>query len=123
MYQVFGASVLLVKEQIDFSKRGYFKLTFRYLPSNYIFIIENEIRLFNIFIYDEEGANISLYRIEEYNNNLDDMKNINYAINLLFNVLREDKFFLYLKKDGKYYKKTSAGTFVIKNMLEELYGR
>ena len=125
MSRIFGETIVLENEKNNFKQRGYFQLNYKYSKNNcnYTISIENEIRLFNIFISDREEAKISLFRIHNHNNNLDDLKNITHSLNLLFNVLEENNFTLYFSKDGKYYKKTPQGVFRVKNMIEELYGK
>lgn len=99
--------------------RGYFKLSYRYLPHNYKIIIENEIRTFDIEIEDEQKASNSLYRIEKYNNSLDE-KNIIDSLYLLKDVLERNDFNFYLYKDNKLYRKNDEGLQRIKDLKELL---
>lgn len=101
---IFTNSIILEDICCDFPHRGYFKIIYRYLPSNYSIIVENEMMRFNIRIKDEEGANNFLYGIEKHDTTLE-YKNIKSAVFLLKRVLAEDKFVMYLYKDKKLYEK------------------
>lgn len=101
---IFVDNVILEDVCCQFSSRGYFKIVYKYVPSNYSITIENEMRLFNIKIEDEEGASTHLNRIEKYDGNLTS-KNIRLAVLLLRKVLLADNFFLYIYGDEIIYRK------------------
>lgn len=101
---IFEDDVILDEVYCRFSSRGYFKITYKYVPLNYSIIIENERRCFNIRIWDEEGAKNNLYGIEKYDGQLE-YKNIKLAVCLLKKVLLENNFPLHICKEGKLYRK------------------
>lgn len=104
LIETFGEDMLAETRKCDFEHRGYFKLTYSYLPYNYKIVIENEVRTFDIVIEDEQKASNSLYRIKQYNNILDE-KNIIESLYLLKHVLERNNFNLYLHKGNKSYRK------------------
>ena len=85
-------------------------------------MVENEIRTFDITIFDVEQASNSLYRICKFNNQLN-TECIEEAINLLKSVLSKNEFNLYFHKDGKLYKKNAEGIKRVKDMKELLNER
>ncbi|MCY7192742.1 hypothetical protein [Streptococcus gallolyticus] len=123
MNEIFRDLIIFDSEIIKFSKKGYFKLTYKYLPLEYTIIIENQGRNFTVEIRDSEGANTWLNRENPYDSNIDDLENIEIAVNNLSYILTKNNFKLYISKDGKWYRKDSNGYTRIKNMIEELYGK
>ena len=63
--------------------------------------------VFDIYISDDEGARSSLYRIKKYNAETNE-SNIENAINLLKEVLINDKLDLLVTKGSKVYKKKNG---------------
>ena len=63
-------------------------MEYKYFPNNYIIVIENELRTFDITILDEELASNSLYRINKFKNQLN-TECIEDAIFLLKTVLQK----------------------------------
>lgn len=117
---IFGADMEQLVKSCVFKNRGLFRLSYKYIPLNYIITIENEFRAFSILIEDEEGASTFLYRIKKYDSNLGN-NNIKNAIILLKTILQENNFNLYFEKDKKYYRKNKEGIKRIKDkdMWEE----
>ncbi len=123
MSRIFGDTIVLENEKLNFKQRGYFKIFYKYLREEYTIIIENEYRSLNFYINDKDGARTTLYNIQKYDSSIDSLQNISIMVNLLSNTLEKNNFTLYFSKDGKYYKKTPQGIFRVKNMIEELYGK
>lgn len=119
--KIFDSNMVSISKECNFSYRGVFKLSYKYMPNNYKIIIENEFRTFDIIIQDAEGASNVLYRIEHYHNNLNE-KNITEAIVLLKKVLEEDNFNFYFHVGNKLYRKNSQGVKRVKDIKELLNG-
>lgn len=83
---------------------GYFQLKYDYLPNNYQIVIENELRVFSIMIYDSFKACSPLQRISRFNNQLNAV-NIESALYVLKEVLEVNDFNLYFSKCNKLYTK------------------
>lgn len=101
---IFVDDVVLEEICCQFSSRGYFKIAYKYVPSNYSIIIENEMRLFNIEIEDEEGASTHLNRIRKHDGSLNP-RNIKNVLLLLKKVLRKNNFPFYIYEEDKIYRK------------------
>ena len=82
-------------------------------------MVENEIRTFDITIFDVEQASNSLYRICKFKNQLN-TECIEEAINLLKCVLSKNEFNMYFHNDGKLYKKNAEGIKRVKDIKELL---
>lgn len=119
--KIFGCNMISVSKECSFDYRGVFKLSYKYIPSNYMIIIENEFRTFDIIIQDKDGASNVLYRIEHYHNSLNE-KNITEAIVLLKKVLEENNFNFYFDVGDKLYRKNSQGIKRVKDIRELLNG-
>ena len=119
MDRTFGLDVKKIKTICKFENRGYFRLEYKYFPNNYIIVIENELRTFDITILDEELASNSLYRINKFKNQLN-TECIEDAIFLLKTVLQKNDFNMYFHKDGRLYKKNTEGIKRVKNVKELL---
>lgn len=113
--------VIGISIERNFSNRGFFKLTYEYLPCNYKIVIENEFRTFNIIIYDSEGASNVLNRIEHHNGSLNE-ENITKSVLLLKKVLEKNDLNFYFSVDNKIYKKNRKGVQRIKDIREILNG-
>lgn len=114
---IFSEKIKLIDESVNYSSRGYFKLVFKYLPLNYNIIIENEVRTFTITIEDSEKAQNSLYRIEKFDNSLED-GNIKNALCILKRILDKNEFVLYVYKEQKVYKKVNNQLKRVKDIKE-----
>ena len=114
---IFSEKIILIEEAVNYSDRGYFRINFKYIPLNYNIIIENEIRTFTITIEDSEKAQNSLYRIEKFNNTLDDV-NIKNALTILKRILDKNEFVLYVYIGQKVYKKTNNQLKRVKDLKE-----
>mgnify|MGYP000878374254 CR=1 FL=1 len=100
----------------------FFRLEYKYYPHNYRIVIENDITLFDISIFDDEQASNSLQRICKFKNHLS-TECIEEAINLLKSVLLKNEFNFYFHKDGKLYKKNAEGIKRVKDIKELLNER
>lgn len=117
MDRTFGAEIKKIETICSFEHMGSFILKYNYLPNNYKIEIENEIRTFNIRIYDTEQASNSLYRISKFKNQLD-RECIEDSILLLKNVLEKNDFNMYFHKNGKLYRKNAEGIKRVKDIRE-----
>lgn len=113
----FGSDMLLIKKQEAFDCMGYFKIEYKYIPSEYNIFFESERNVFCIDIYDEEGAKNSLYRIEKFQNETE-IRNIEKAIQKLKNVLKNNDFCLYITRGGKLYRKKNHQYKRVKDLTE-----
>ena len=93
----------LIDKQLDFNHMGFFSLKYRYLVDKYNIVFETMEGVFDIYIVDYENAKTSLFRIAQYEPQLN-RKNIEKAVSILKNVLVEKKFDLLLEKNGKIYQ-------------------
>lgn len=121
MDRTFGADIKKIETICNFENRGFFRLRYDYFPNNYKIVIENELRTFDITIYDTEQASNSLYRISKFKNQLD-KEGIKDAIILLKIVLEKNDFDMYFHKNGKLYKKNAEGIKRVKDIKELLNG-
>lgn len=121
MDRTFGADIKKIETICNFENRGFFRLKYVYLPNNYKIVIENELRTFDITIYDTEQASNSLYRISKFKNQLD-RECIEDSILLLKNVLEKNDFNMYFHKNGKLYRKNAEGIKRVKDIKELLNG-
>lgn len=119
MYKMFGTDIKKTETICKFENRGFFRLEYNYYPHNYRIVIENEIRTFDITIFDVEQASNSLYRICKFKNQLN-TECIEESINLLKSVLLKNEFTMYFHKDGKLYKKNADGIKRVKDIKELL---
>lgn len=117
MDKMFGTDIKKTEAVCKFENRGFFRLEYKYYPQNYRIVIENEIKTFNIEIFDAEQASNSLYRICKFKSELN-TEWIEESIKLLKAVLLKNEFTMYFHKDGKYYKKNANGIKRIKNIDE-----
>lgn len=117
----FGQNMALVSKEYDLCNRGFFKLSYIFLPLNYSVIIENEFRSFDIIIEDSGGASNVLNRIEGFDNVLD-KKNIENSIQILKRTLEINDFNFYFTVDDKTYRKNSHGVKRVKDIKELLNG-
>lgn len=53
---VFDKEIVLVEKKIAAQHMGWFKIVFKYIPSNYNIVFESDRDVFEIIIYDNEGA-------------------------------------------------------------------
>ena len=70
MCKIFGTDIEKTEAICSFENRGFFRLEYKYYPHNYRIVIENEIRTFDITIFDVEQASNSLSRIYKFKNQL-----------------------------------------------------
>ena len=70
MYKRFGTDIKKTETICKFENRGFFRLEYNYYPHNYRIVVENEIRTFDITIFDVEQTSNSLYRICKFKNQL-----------------------------------------------------
>lgn len=119
MDKIFGADIQKSGTLCKFENRGFFRLEYNYYPYNYRIVVENEMRTFDITIFDVEQASNSLYRICKFKNQLN-IECIEEAINLLKFVLLKNEFNMYFHKNGKLYKKNTEGIKRVKDIKELL---
>lgn len=116
--KIFGEDMIKeLSEKKVFENRGYFRLEFFYIPDKYKIVVENEIRTFDITIEDEDGESNSLYRIEHFENVLEN-NNVFLSIMLLKKVIERNDFNFYFHKDGKLYRRNRNGIKRIKDLRE-----
>lgn len=108
MSETFGEAVEKLTLKHAFEHRGFFELVYKYFPHNYTIVIENEFRAFDITIIDSEGAKNSLYRIQKFENTLDE-KCIAESMRVLKKVLDKNDFCFYFCVEDNLYRKTSTG--------------
>lgn len=113
----FGEDIVLIKRMEAFEHMGHFELKYSYLPLEYELSFENECDTFGIEIYDNERAKNSLYRIIEFNNELE-IKNIECAIQLLKSILERGGFCFYLIREGKIYVKENQQYRRVRDITE-----
>jgi len=118
---ILADDVIGISIERNFSNRGFFKLTYEYVPCNYKIVIENEFRTFNIIIYDSEGASNVLNRIEHHDESLNE-ENITKSVLILKKVLEKNDLNFYFSVDNKIYKKNRKGVQRIKDIREILNG-
>ncbi len=118
---IFANKMINISKECNFRNRGFFKLSYKYVPYNYKIVIENEFRTFDIKIYDSEGASNVLNRIEQYNGGLEE-KNIVQSILLLKKVLEKNNFNFYFYVDDKLYRKNGECTKRVKDLKELFNG-
>lgn len=116
---MFGEDMVQLVRACAFESRGYFELSYKYVPLDYIITIQNEFRTFSISINDVEDASTFLQRIKKFDNTIETKNNIKNAVSLLKITLQENNFNLYFSKDDKYYRKNRDGIKRVKNMMEE----
>lgn len=121
MDKMFGTDIKKIETICKFKNRGFFRLEYNYYPNNYRIVIENEIRTFDITIFDAKQASNSLYRICKFKNQLN-AEYIKESIYLLKSVLAKNEFNMYFHKDGKLYRKNAEGIKRVKDIKELLNG-
>lgn len=119
--EIFKENMIILSRETNLRNRGFFRISYMYLPQNYKIIIENELRTFDIMIVDSEGASNVLYRIEHFENSLD-KDNIENSIILLKKVLERNDFNFYIQINDKVYRKNANGIKRIKDLKELLNG-
>lgn len=117
--EVFCEEIENISKEYHIQYLGAFKVIYKYLPSNFTIIVENEIRTFDIIILDHEGAKNNLYRIVKFDNQLC-KENIIHAIQILKVVLEKGNFDLFFERNNKLYRKNSEGIKRVKD-IKELY--
>lgn len=116
---VFGTNIILVEKQVAIEHMGFFKLVYKYFPLEYDLVLESDRDVFSIQIYDKEGANNNLYRIEKYNS-ITTIENVKYAIQMLQSILEKNNFCLYITRDDKLYRKRNNQYERVKDWKELL---
>lgn len=116
---VFGTDIVFVEKKVAIEHMGFFKLVYKYLPMEYDLVLESDRDVFSIHIYDKEGANNNLYRIEKYNS-VTTIENVKYAIQMLQKVLEKSDFCLYITRDDKLYRKRNGQYERVKDWKELL---
>ncbi len=115
--EIFDDEVVFIKQQVSIEHMGYFKIQYKYLPLKYDIVFENERNVFEIEIYDSEGAKNILYRIEKYESGLS-IDNIQDAILKLKTVLEKNELCFYIYRDEKLYKKINGEYLRVKDLNE-----
>lgn len=116
---IFGEKMIKIEEIRGFEHMGSFTIKYMYIPNKMLIQIENEIRTFGIYIYDENRAHNSLRRIKDYDSSLS-KSCIRNALILLKEVLYKNKFDLYYSIGEKIYKKNYKGDIKRIKDLKEL---
>lgn len=112
---IFADDMIKISEECNFRNRGFFRITYRYVPFDYKILIENEFRTFDIIVYDSEGASNVLNHIEQHNSDLDE-DNIAESIMLLKKILVRNDFDLYFSIGNKLYRKNKKGIKRVKDI-------
>ncbi|MCM1242052.1 MAG: hypothetical protein NC314_04360 [Roseburia sp.] len=118
---IFNDTMINISNEYNFSYRGFFRLTYKYLPHDYKIVIENEFTAYDIITYDAEGASSVLYRVEQFDNRLD-ADNIRKSLILLKKILEQNNFNFYFCVNDKLYRKNAEGIKRIKDIREKLNG-
>jgi hypothetical protein len=121
MERTFGKDIKKIETICKFESRGFFSIKYEYFPNDYTIVIENELRTFDITIYDAEQASTSLYHISKFKNQLN-KECIQDAVILLKTVLEKNDFDMYFHKNGKFYRKNADGIKRVKDLKELLNG-
>jgi len=114
--EVFNEDMINILKECNFKYRGFFRLSYQYLPYNYKIIIENEFRAFSMTIVDSENA---WCHVKNLNNNLDKTE-ITESILLLKRLLEQNDFTFYFEVDDKLYRKNANGVKRVKDLKELL---
>jgi hypothetical protein len=114
--KVFGNDVMFEGKSVATEHMGFFQVKYKHFPTGYDIIFENDRDVFEIEIYDSEGARNSLFRIEKYNSALS-KQNVMEAIRKLKKVLEKDICF-YISQGNKLYKKYKGEYKRVKNINE-----
>lgn len=114
---IFGKDVFFAEKQVEIEHMGFFKIKYRYLPLEYDIVFENDRGMFSIEIYDNEGAHNLLCRIEKFDNETT-IKNVKNAIQILKRTLQKNDFYLYITREGKWYKKRDQYYKRVKDLTE-----
>lgn len=114
---IFGKDIFLLEKSIAIEHMGFFKIKYRYLPLGYDIVFENDRGAFSIEIYDDEGANNLLYRIEKFDSETT-VENVKYATPILKNILEKNDFCLYITREGKLYRKKNRHYKRVKDLTE-----
>ena len=115
--EIFRNDIVFVKKQVSIEHMGYFKIQYKYLPLKYDIVFESDRNVFDIEIYDNEGAKNILYRIEKYNSELS-FENIKKAIQKLKTVMEKNDMCFYIYKNKKLYKKINGGYLRVRDLNE-----
>lgn len=114
--EAFNNDMIYISKKCNFKNRGFFQLSYLYVPHNYKIIIENEFRAFYIKIVDSEGA---WCHIKNFSNCLD-KTDITESILLLKRLLDQNDFTFYFEVNDKLYRKNANGVKRIKDIKELL---
>ena len=99
--------------------QGGFMIEFRYEPRGFLIRVDRDrmYSIYDIFIYDDEGAQNSLHRMTNFESRFT-QENIDAAFDLLKEVVDNENILLYIFKDDKVYRKTKDGPRRLKKLEE-----
>ncbi|MCR5630300.1 hypothetical protein [Eubacterium sp.] len=108
MNEIFGEQIRKIDEVHGFEYMGTFIIQYLYLPDNKLIKVENELRTFGIYIFDEDNAHNSLKKIIDFDDSLNE-KNIKNALFRLKEVLKNKEYSLFYNIENRLYKKDKNG--------------
>lgn len=114
---VFGDDMILVERKEAFYHMGWFRMEYQYLTLQYGIEFENDRGVFEINIYDAEGAKRTLYSVQKYNSETE-IANVRKAVNLLKKVLQDNNLYFYITRNGKMYRKKNNEYKRIRDITE-----
>lgn len=118
--EAFDKEIDLIEKKIAAQHMGWFKIVFKYISSNYNIVFESDRDLFNIIIYDNEGARSKLDG--KYDNETNE-KNIRNAVLILKNKIDNNDLSFCVVRGHKLYRKQGDEYIKIKDFTKSLKGR
>ena len=117
--RVFGLSESELMIKWEGKPQGGFLIDFRYEPKGFRIRVDRDrlYPVYDIFIYDNEGAENSLHRMTHFDSEFSPEK-IDAAFDLLKEVVDNENILLYIFKDDKVYRKTKDGPRRLKDPSE-----
>lgn len=115
----FGKDMIFVKGSKSVTHMGHFELHYKYLPLGYNIRFTSDLDVFEIDIFDEEGAKNSLYRIEAFDS-VTTIDNVTNAVKKLKCILFKNDFPFYISQNGKLYRKENHQYKRVKDWITEL---
>lgn len=108
MNEIFGEQIMKIDEIHGFEYMGTFIIQYLYIPDNKLIKVENELRTFGIYIFDEDNAHNSLKKIIDFDDSLNE-KNIKNALLRLKEVLKNKEYSLFYNIENRLYIKDKNG--------------
>ena len=118
--EAFDKEIDLIEKKIAAEHMGYFKIVFKYIPSDYNIVFEIDRDVFEIIIYDNEGAWSALDG--KYDNETIE-KNIRNAVLILKNKIDNNDLSFYVSRGYKLYRKQGDEYIKVKDYGKSSKGR